>query len=477
LTKIIQLKIFEKCIRIKTLYLLLILVTIGILLRLFNLNATGLWMDEIHSAVGTDPDKTLKEVIEYCKTDQPPVFFLMLHGWFKIFPYNDFYGRLLVVLMGSLGIVSMYFLGKEYKNNAVGLMAAFLTSINYMHVDFSRQVRFYPLVFLLSALSYLFYLRVFKKGKKSDFIFYILATSALLNTHYFGLVVFATQFILFVFIILYKKIKDFKFILYSLLSGIIIGLSFVHWLPVVTADLGVSQFHIQPVQWYFPILYYWVYFRDIVTCLVCAYLGFLSIQQIYLQAKKESLSIESIILIGWIAIGFLIPLLYSWIRIPMLEYKYSIIVVPSLLVIIASGFDVLKNEKISGLFVVVLFLSFMINSLFIKSIYFKKPFEEWKEVTQEILKTDNAHQNVFAEYAWYYRYYFKIMRLHDQPYEPVYADFTGILNSSRTIWVIKQTRYSDKGLSSEQQQNLDKDFNLIREMNFVDSNAKYYVHR
>jgi 4-amino-4-deoxy-L-arabinose transferase-like glycosyltransferase len=453
------------------------LVIAGLLLRLVNLQVVGLWMDELHSTVGTDPDKTLTEVLEYCKADQPPLFFLLLHWWFRIFPYNDLSGRIFAVITGVLGIWSMYLLGKEYKNYKVGIIAAFLTTINYFHVDHSRQIRFYPMVFLFSALSYYFFIRIIKRAKPADFIFYILSTSALLNTHYFGMVVFASQFILFAYIILWKKIKDVRFILYSLGSGVAVGLSFLHWLPVVLSDLTIAEFHIQPLKWYFLVSYYGFYFRDYITGMVCAWLGFLAVRQLSFRAKTKSLQPEDVIVIGWIVLGFLLPVLYSVLRMPMLEYKYSMIVVPAILLIIAFGFDTIPQQKFKLPVVAVLVVSFAINTIFIRPIYYRAPFEEWREVTKEIIKTDRDTQLVFSSYAWYYRYYFKVNKSVNPPLEPAYANFDALLKNANQVWVVHSTRFPDSGLSQVQQDSLNANFNFEKQVDFVDAIATSYIRR
>jgi 4-amino-4-deoxy-L-arabinose transferase-like glycosyltransferase len=453
------------------------MVILGFAVRIFNLEITGLWMDELHSVIGSDPGKTLANVIEYCKKDQPPLFFLILYGWFKLFSYNDFNGHLLVAIIGSLSIVAIYFTGREWKNQAVGVAAAFLTSINYFHVDASRQIRFYPLVFLLSSLSYLFFLRIVKKRKAHDFIFYIVSTSALLNTHYFGLVVFGSQFLIFIILIFWKKITDRRFLALSFLSGITVALSFAHWIPVIISDLGISEFHAQELTWYFPAIFHWVYFRDIITAAICAILGVLAIREVFLSVLRRQTTEAQVILLGWIGFGFLIPLLYSWIRMPMLEYKYTFIVLPAIFILIAIGLESLKVTKLKVYIVLILFLSFHINAIFIKPIYYAKPLEQWREVTREVMKTDNPNQVVFAQYAWYYRYYFNIYKSFNQPLEPKYADFREWINSSKSVWVLISTRFPDEGLSMDQETMLEQDFKLEKDIRFKDAEAKYYVRR
>jgi 4-amino-4-deoxy-L-arabinose transferase-like glycosyltransferase len=472
----VQTKSYERLAQSPAPLLLASMMVLGFALRLFNLDATGLWMDELHSVIGSDPGKTVSQVIEYCKQDQPPLFFLMLHGWFKIFPYEDFSGQALVAITGSLGIIAIYFAGKEWKNINVGLIAAFLATINYFHVDASRQIRFYPLVFLLSTLSFLFFLRIFKRRKTTDFILYAIFTSALLNTHYFGLVVFASQFLIFLTIIFWKG-TDVRFVISSLAAGVIVGLSFLHWIPVVISDLGISEFHAQKLDWYFPARFHWVYFRDIVTALVCAVLAFLAIRDFWFSFIRKQTTQEQIVLAGWLAFGFGIPLVYSLLRMPMLEYKYTFITLPAVFLLMAMGLDSLQSKKVKLTVVAVLFISFHVNALFLKPIYLAKPTEQWREVAKAALETDGEDQVVFTRYAWYHRYYFKMYGSAHQPLEPQFADFEAWLDTSDKVWVLVSTRFNDPGLSDSQQKLLEKNFRLVKELTFTDTQAKYYIHQ
>jgi mannosyltransferase len=455
-----------------------VIAVLSVAFRLYHLEAKGLWMDEIHSTVGTDPDKTLAEVLEYCKQDQPPIYFVLLHTWFKAFSYNDYSGRLVALIVGVLGVLTMFFLGRELKNNQVGLMSSFLTAINYFHLDFSRQVRFYSLVFLFSALSYFFFIRIFKRQKPIDFILYALSTGALLNTHYFGMVVFVSQFILFITIIIWKRIRDRKFIFYSLASGVAAALTFAHWLPVVLSDLTIPQFHVAQVKWYFLAEFYYIYFRDIVICVIGAFLTVLALQRIMPRLKDKTASIEEIILLGWIILGFGIPLLYSILRMPMLDYKYSFIVLPAILLLFALGFDAFDSQRLKKYIIPVLFFSFLNTALFAKSVYYVPyPPEQWREAAKEIVKTDSPTQIVFSEYAWYFRYYFKIFHSANPPFEPRYADVPALLKMANSVWVLSSVKFPDPGLSPEQRAALEKDFRKVREFRLVDNIATQYIRR
>lgn len=469
----------------KNYHWLFLIVLLAVSLRIFYLNETGLWMDEIHSAIGADPEKSVNDVIEYCKQDQPPLFFLLLHKWYQAFGYNDFVGRLFGVLTGLLGIVCIYFVGIEFKNSKVGLFSSFLTAINYFHIDYSRQVRFYPLVFLFSALSYLFFLRALKNKKPLDFLLYALSTAALLNTHYFGMVLFASQFLIFLTIVIINRINDLKFILWSLLSAILAGLSFLHWIPVVLSDLQISSYHLPQVEWFFPFQYYYVYFRDAVTCVICALLSLLALQEMVKGLKTRPIKLEYFVLLSWLLLSFTIPLLYSWFKLPMLEYKYTFIAVPAVFLLAALGFDSqflsrfdpISKVRVRPTLYVTLFFVFIVNALFFKRLYFDRhPWQSWREVSQLVLKSDSKDQIVLSNFTWYFRYYFKIYESKVLIVEPRYIDIER-LEKSQLIWVVTSTIFPDMGLEQAQQKLLSEKFVLDKEEIFEDFNVKQFVRK
>lgn len=464
---------------------LVVIIILGFIIRLPNLEANSLWMDEIHSAIGADPDKTIADVIAYCKQDQPPLFFILLHKWYQVFGYNDWVGRFFALITGILGIVGIYFVGVEFKNIRVGLFSSFLTAINYFHVDYSRQVRFYPLVFLFSSLSYLFFLRALKNRKPMDFFLYSLATAALLNTHYFGMVVFASQFIIFIALLFVNRITDFKFILWSLLSATIAGLSFLHWIPVVLSDLQIPSYHLPQVEWYFPIQYYYVYFRDVVTCVICGALSIFAVREMLNGLKTRPVKLEYFVLLNWLLLSFLLPLLYSLFKIPMLEYKYTFIAVPAVFLLAALGFDsdflnkfqFAKWISLKRYLYTALISAFLLNAFFFKKLYFDRhPWQSWREVSRLVLETDSNNQIVLSNFTWYFRYYFKMYQSKGLIVEPRYIDIER-LEKSQLIWVVTSTMFPDMGLEQAQQKLLSEKFVLDKEEIFEDFNVKQFVRK
>ncbi len=385
---------------------LFVIVLLALALRLYHLDYQSLWVDEIASMNGADPDLNTSAVLQYSVVDQPPAYFLLLHNWLKIFPFNDLYGRLLATLLGIAGVVVIFFLGKEVKNTRVGLIASLITSLSYIHIYFSQEVRFYTLVFLSSSLSYLFFIRATKYEKGSDFILYALSTALVIYTHYFGLVVLVTQGILFVLTVIFYS-PNRRFIFLSTLSAIAIVVMILPWIPVFFSDVQAEHFWIEMPLIYFPIQYFYVYFKDALSCFV---FGPLILYYLFIQYKKfrSESTIDRIdfILFGGVVFSFLIPLIYSIIQTPMLQERYTIIALPSIIVIISLGFCLLK-DKLRIILLIATCCSSFFSLVVIEKFYSKDRKEDWRGMATLVMQTSQPSDVVVSRHAWYCNYYFK----------------------------------------------------------------------
>ena len=475
--------LFQKTFEIKPGVLLLLLVLVGAFIRFFQLDYSSLWLDELYSMLGSDPNTTFADVYEYSKHDQPPLFFFLLHGWLKLVGNSDFSGRALTSIFGVFGIVAIYFLGKEIKNEKLGLFAAFITTINYFHTGISKEIRFYPLVFLLVILSYLFYLRCIKKSTIIDFVCFYLSTALLLNTHYYAMVVFASQIILFIFVLIFFK-RNAKLIIGGLISGGLAGLSLLHWLPIIQHDLQITQFHVEPVKPGIIFDFAWSYIKEPVSLAVYSVCIFFAGKGFYSSVKEKRFKVEHLVVLGWIFFGFIIPLLYSILKLPLLTYKYNTITVPAFFLLIAYGFVHFNYEKIRLYSIVAVIISSFIILFIARPPHKPRRAEDWREVAAYF---GNKHGNkskedliVFSQLAWFHYYYFRKNDL-PLPLDQNTADFSGILKNADEIWLLMNNRYTGgwpvNGFLPAQKEIIDKEFMLLDSIAFKQTQALLYKRK
>lgn len=150
--------------------------------------------------------KPLTEMTTYLKWEMhPPLHFYYLHAWIKFFGISEFSGRVSSLVLGLLSIIAIYFLGKEIaRSKRVGLYASFLVAISSFQSFYSIWTRMYMLFFLLSILSFYFWLRALKENKISLWLLAGLTTQLALYSH---LTTWAIPIIQLAFV-LYLKYKN-----------------------------------------------------------------------------------------------------------------------------------------------------------------------------------------------------------------------------------------------------------------------------
>lgn len=479
MTMLIPITIFNRTIKLKVLHILLLLLAIGAFIRFHNLTYSSLWLDEIFSMRGASPESSLQEVYEYSKHDQPPVFFFLLNLWLKLFGYTDFAGRAITCLYGLMGIAAMFFLGREVKNEKLGLMAALVTTINWFHTDISKEIRFYPLVFFLAAMSYLFFLRSIKKTRPTDLLLYSLFTAVLLNTHYYGLVLFVSQLLIFILVVIFYK-REPRLIIGGLLAGILSGLSLVHWLPVFLSDLQISSFHVKAVKWDFPFQFAWSYVREPVAFAIYIISFFLITKKLIEKIRKRSFPVEALVIGGWIFFGFMIPLIYSWVRFPLLTGKYATIVVPAMFLIFSYGFITIRQEKIRSYCILAMFLSAIVVLFFARPPYKPRRGEDWREVGMYFSAHPADKQVIFSQLAWFHEYYFRKYDL-TSPVDQNLVNFDSLASNTDQLWLFVSNRYTGgwpvNGFLPKQQEYIDRNFDVKDTLTFKQTSAFYYERK
>ena len=187
---------------------LIITLIVGIILRFKGLTFQSDWYDELFSITASMPDRSFWSMYNITVKDvHPPLYQSLLWVWYHIFGFTEFSGRALSATIGTIGIIAVYFLGKEFFNREVGLYAAIVASMNYFLIYYSQETRSYSLLFLLSTISYIYFIKVLTEYNKKNFILYLLSTLALVYTHYFGFFLVGTQVFIFIlyFIKFYEK--------------------------------------------------------------------------------------------------------------------------------------------------------------------------------------------------------------------------------------------------------------------------------
>ena len=184
--------------------ILLVVLLAGLFFRVYGLGDEALWLDE-GIALKLAHASPLVVTIERAFNNHPPVYFLTLHYWVKLFGDSLFYARILSVIFGVLTILMLYILGRRLFNERVGILSAFLAAISTFHIYYSQEARMYTMVAFLSLVSMYFMVRLFEKRTFAISAGYILSSFFLLYTHYSALLIVLTQNIYFIVMLLSKR--------------------------------------------------------------------------------------------------------------------------------------------------------------------------------------------------------------------------------------------------------------------------------
>jgi 4-amino-4-deoxy-L-arabinose transferase-like glycosyltransferase len=145
--------------------LLLLILCIGVLFRVWNLETIPSWdYDEgvnINIAWNLAHLRLLWFNLEYTFVPHPPLFFLISGALLSIFGNDLLVLRALTALYGVLTIVLLYLLGRDFLNEKVGLLMSFLFAVYPNAVYFSRigfannQFAFLSVLTIYLILKYL----------------------------------------------------------------------------------------------------------------------------------------------------------------------------------------------------------------------------------------------------------------------------------------------------------------------------------
>ena len=164
--------------------LALILVALG--LRVARLGFQPLWWDEGWSLYFATID--LGSMLERTAVDiHPPLYYLLLHLWTRLFDTSAGSARLLSVFLGTATVPLLYATGRRLLGPKGGLAAAFLLAISPFHIYYSQEVRMYVLVTLLGLAATHYALR-WDAGRRGAgcWVAYVLAATAALYTQYYA---------------------------------------------------------------------------------------------------------------------------------------------------------------------------------------------------------------------------------------------------------------------------------------------------
>jgi uncharacterized membrane protein len=387
-------------------------------LRLYKLNYQSLWCDELHTMREADPDLSWKQCFRLITSAEkmPPLYFILSRLMFQVFGYTPYVARLLSVIIGTLGIAALYFLGKEFLNRQLGVLSALLGAVNFFHLYYSQEARGYTLAFLLTILSFLFLVKSIKNLKSKDLILYGTFSLLLLYTHYFGFFVLASQVVIIVIFILLERHDRLRYLIRFAVCLLAVFVGYIPWMPFLGGLAQVKSIWIRPPLPDFMTKYFLDFFGQsdlikpflLLLLLYYAFRVFADKNAGTESIKTNPLQMSFLVMTAWVFLTHLIPYLRSLTVLPMLHPRYLIIALPAYLIALSYGALLINNRVLRALIVSILIILSSIDLIFVRKYYTKVTKTQHREAAEYVVKNNGKNYPIIIEKAaWQQQYYFK----------------------------------------------------------------------
>lgn len=180
------------------LILVILIFITGFFLRFVDLDRESFNIEEaINYTIVTQPDiiSVYERVIE--QENAQPFFYLLGHYWVKIVPLTETGLRLLSVILGSLLLLVLYFLSRNFLSAGLSLAVMCLACFSHYLIDVSRAFTHHSALLLFICVNMAVFFRMNKKPVGRFFVWLFILSGALaLNTHSVAWYYLVTQFLL-----------------------------------------------------------------------------------------------------------------------------------------------------------------------------------------------------------------------------------------------------------------------------------------
>ncbi|MDR0656181.1 MAG: glycosyltransferase family 39 protein, partial [Treponema sp.] len=231
----------------------LVITVIAFLLRLNGFDRYSAGGDELSSAEISAPGTPL--AVLFSDPGNPPFYYLVLKLMFLLCGYSEAAGRLLSVMAGTALVPCIWILVKKYAGRKAAATAAIFLSFSDYLIRASHNTRAYMLQLMLVTILAVLFLRILKNGKNKDMLLYTCLSVLLVNTHFYGVLFVASNFLFFCIYRMAKKeftpketlvfflfnvitaLSLFPYLAHNLRAGEIMNKEFNNWIKPLSARL------------------------------------------------------------------------------------------------------------------------------------------------------------------------------------------------------------------------------------------------
>ena len=316
-----------------------VIIFVSLIFRIYVMNEKESWYDEWHSIYVANPNLELSITMDrywgnkgdHSLTEFYPAHYLiLLKIFFKLFGYTDEIGRIFSLIFGVLTIpIALYIFENITKTNKFNFYFGIALAFNLFLSQQSVEIRAHSLFTFLSLVSIALFIKILNKNNKILNVSYFLISLANLTiwpitlTIYFGKLIYLSKKYFFL-----RSESNVKI----LFINIVLIIFFY-----VMINFNYLFYNIKRSEHYtqlFPSFFINYHFRSFFGSL---FLGgvFLIIFTFFLFKNRKKIILDNSILnlILYIIIStYLLTLLYSLFRAPIMSPKYVMFVLPLIII-------------------------------------------------------------------------------------------------------------------------------------------------
>ena len=186
---------------------LVVPLSIAAVLQFADLGGKSLWDDEVTTVTIATQDSLEDVYTAYRSSErQPPLHYLVLHGWTRVAGASDWAVRVPSALFSVASVLLVAWLGLRVAGRRVGFLAAYLLAISPFLLLFGPMARYYSQALFLVLLSMALLLEAARRPQRSGrtralWFLYFVASVAMLLTSYTNAAFFVAQIVLAAFLL------------------------------------------------------------------------------------------------------------------------------------------------------------------------------------------------------------------------------------------------------------------------------------
>lgn len=204
-----------------------IAIVAGVVLRFWT--SSHLWLDEVLSV--NTARLPLTRIPDALRHDgAPPLYYLLLHLWMKLFGTGDHAVRALSGVFSVLTIPAMWAAAGRLRGRHGAVAGVVLVATSPFAVRYATETRMYSLVALLVVLAFLSIARVLTKATLANRAALAATCGALLLTHYWA--IYLEAMVGMVLVIRAVRRRPDRRPIQALVAMAVGGLAFLPWLPI-----------------------------------------------------------------------------------------------------------------------------------------------------------------------------------------------------------------------------------------------------